>query len=73
MCGLLKKGVQIMSQKQIVNKIKKFILYGRKKMDYKNYDVCISSPLKENKYCKAAVMAFENPKLHMSKIIKEVK
>ena len=62
-----------MSQKQIVDKIKKYISYGRKEMDLKNHTAMISSPLKENKYCRAAVMAFENPKLHMSKIIREVK
>lgn len=62
-----------MFQKQIVNKIKKYISYGRKEMNLQTHTLYISSPLKENKYCKAAVMAFENPKLHMSKIIKEVK
>ena len=42
-------------------------------MDLKNHTAMISSPLKENKYCRAAVMAFENPKLHMNKIIREIK
>tara|TARA_R110002072_G_C7524234_1_gene496576 strand:- start:130 stop:318 length:189 start_codon:yes stop_codon:yes gene_type:complete len=62
-----------MSQKQIVAKIKKYINYGREEMNLQTHGLYISSALKENKYCKAAVMAFENPKLHMSKIIREVK
>ena len=62
-----------MSQKQIVAKIKKYINYGREEMNFQTHGLYISSALKENKYCKAAVMAFENPKLHMSKIIREVK
>jgi hypothetical protein len=62
-----------MSQKQIVDKIKKYINYGREEMNLQTHGLYVSSALKENKYCKAAVMAFENPKLHMSKIIREVK
>ena len=62
-----------MSQKQIVDKIKKYINYGREEMNLQTHGLYISSALKENKYCKAAVMAFENPKLHMSNIIREVK
>ena len=73
MCGLLKKGARTMSQKQTVAKIKEYINYGREEMNLQTHWLYISSALIENKYCKAAVMAFENPKLHMSKIIREVK